>query len=122
MLPQVAVVAEDHFDGPITIEVPVIDKNFNYWFAGIGVKYSISSLYKTKRDVRRAEIQTQQKSVELAAKNYNVTLSRYNNGLATITDMLDASNTKLNAEILLVDSKINLLYNCLKIIYLNSQL
>ena len=156
MLPQVAVVAEDHFDGPITIEVPVIDKNFNYWFAGIGVKYSISSLYKTKRDVRRAEIslqaandrialakeragddvfaahtdfftaraeiQTQQKSVELAAKNYNVTLSRYNNGLATITDMLDASNTKLNAEILLVDSKINLLYNYLKIIYLNAEL
>jgi outer membrane protein TolC len=60
--------------------------------------------------------------VELASKNYNVTLSRYNNGLATITDMLDASNTKLNAEILLVDSKINLLYNYLKIIYLNSQL
>jgi len=42
MLPKVALVAEDNFSGPITIEVPVIDKNFNYWFAGVGVSYNIS--------------------------------------------------------------------------------
>ena len=29
-LPQIALVAGNHFDGPITIEVPPIDKNFNY--------------------------------------------------------------------------------------------
>lgn len=29
--PQVALVAEDHLDGPITIEVPPINKNLNYW-------------------------------------------------------------------------------------------
>lgn len=48
-LPKVAFVAEDHLDGPITTEVPVIDKNFNYWFVGIGIQYSISSFYKKKR-------------------------------------------------------------------------
>ena len=41
-LPQIAIVAENHFDGPITIEVPAIDKNFNYWFVGVGLRYDIA--------------------------------------------------------------------------------
>ena len=40
--PQIAFVAANHFDGPITIEVPPIDRNFNYWYVGVGVKYNIS--------------------------------------------------------------------------------
>ena len=156
MLPKVAVVAEQHLDGPITHEVPVINSNFNYMFVGVGVQYSLSSLYKDKRNVRRAEIElenadvkhslaqeqvsdavfaaytncltseaeinTQQKSVELALKNYGVILSRYNNGLATITDMLDAANVKLDAELSLVNSKINLLYNNFKLKFISSEL
>jgi len=42
--PQIALVAADHLDGPITIEVPVLDNNFNYWYVGVGVKYSSSHL------------------------------------------------------------------------------
>ncbi len=155
-LPKVVLIAEEHFDGPITIEVPVIDKNFNYWFAGVGIQYSLSSIYKNKCEVKRAEIAlktsqeqqtlarenigdnayaaytdlltsdaetlTQQKSVELAGKNYNVILSRYNNGLSTITDMLDAANTKLDAELGLVNSKINVLYNYFKLKYICADL
>ena len=30
--PKLALVAEDHLDGPILIEVPVLNNNFNYWF------------------------------------------------------------------------------------------
>ena len=35
--PQVALVAEDHLDGPITIEVPPINKNLNYWLSLIHI-------------------------------------------------------------------------------------
>ncbi len=54
LLPKVALVAEDHLDGPILTEVPPIDKNLNYWFVGVGVSYDLSSLYKGKRKLRSA--------------------------------------------------------------------
>ena len=57
-LPSVALVAANHFDGPITIEVPVIDKNFNYWYVGVGVSYKLSSLYKSRKNIKRARIST----------------------------------------------------------------
>lgn len=31
-LPSIAVVAADHLDGPVTIEVPVLNNNFNWWY------------------------------------------------------------------------------------------
>lgn len=37
-LPHISIIAADHLDGPITIEVPVLDNNFNYWYVGVGVK------------------------------------------------------------------------------------
>lgn len=57
-LPKIAVIAEDHLDGPITIEVPPINKNLNYWYVGVGVSYNFSSLFKTKRKVRQAQLAT----------------------------------------------------------------
>lgn len=60
MLPKIAIVAEDHWDGPITIEVPVLDKNFNYWFMGVGVQYDLSSIYKGRRAVRQSRLQLRQ--------------------------------------------------------------
>lgn len=142
--PQVALVAEDHLDGPITIEVPPINKNLNYWFVGIGVRYNLASLYKTKRKVQqakrataeaqtqltvaqqtinddvhaayvdlgtaRSELQTRRKAVQLATENYEVVGKRYKNGLALITDMTDAANVKLEAELALVSARINLAY------------
>lgn len=54
--PKVALIAENHLDGPITIEVPPINKNFNYWFVGVGVSYNFSSLYKNKRKVKQTEL------------------------------------------------------------------
>ncbi|MBQ8269790.1 MAG: TolC family protein [Bacteroidaceae bacterium] len=144
-LPQVALVAANHFDGPITIEVPTIDKNFNYWYVGLGVRYNLSSLWKANKKCRierlgttRAKeslnlaqeeneiamnnayimfeqatqhLKTQEKSVELATQNYNVVNNRYLNDLALITDMIDASNAKLNAQLQLVNARINLIYS-----------
>lgn len=49
LMPKISVIAEEHLDGPITIEVPTINKNFNYWYVGIGINYNISALFKSKK-------------------------------------------------------------------------
>lgn len=151
MLPKVAIVAADNFTGPFNYDIPPIDKNFNVWYVGVGVKYSISSLFKSNKSVRKAkeqlrqshdthamageavdnsmqqaytmhrqafaELHTQQKSVELAQQNYNVVNNRYLNQLALITDMIDASNIKLNAELQEINARINIAYTYYKIRY-----
>lgn len=151
LLPKVAVVAADNFTGPFTYDIPPINKNFNVWYVGVGVKYSLSSLFKTPKSVRRAEAQlrqsqeahavtnenvnnqvhqaytmhqqayaelrTQQKSVELANQNFQVVQNRYANQLALITDMIDASNVKLNAELQEVNAQINIAYTYYNVKY-----
>ena len=63
------------------------------------------------------ELKTQQKSVELAERNYNVTSTRYSADMALITDMLDAANAKLDAEQKLVNSRINIIYYYYKLLF-----
>lgn len=155
-LPQIAVVAADHLDGPITIEVPVLNNNFNYWYVGLGIKYDISSLYKDNGSLRRArlnvrkaresyalaqeelsvavqagyvdfltsftDLRTQEKAVELADENYGVISNRYSNDLALLTDMVDAGNAKLNADMSLVNARIGVIYNYYKMKYLTDTL
>ena len=144
MLPKLAVVAADNFSGPFTYDIPPIDKNINYWYVGVGLKYSLSSLFKQNKKVSQAktgvlrsqqqqqvvaesldnqvqqawtlwqqtyaDLDTQRKSVQLARQNYQVVNDRYLNQLALITDMLDASNIRLNAELQEVDACINIIY------------
>ena len=144
LLPKVAVVATDNFSGPFTYDIPPIDKNINYWYVGVGVRYSLSSLFKQNKKVHQAktgvlrsqqqqqvtaecldnqvhqawtlwqqtyaDLDTQKKSVQLARQNYEVVNERYLNQLALITDMLDASNIRLNAELQEVDARINIVY------------
>ena len=143
-LPKLAIVAENHLDGPITIEVPPIDKNLNYWFVGVGVSYNLSSLWKNKTKVRKArlatanaqdrlaetrrevsdgvhaayvdfgtartQLATREKSLQLASENYDVVSRRYQNGLAIVTDLTDAANMRLDAELQLANSRIGLVY------------
>ena len=144
-LPSIALIAGDRLDGPITIEVPPINKNLNYWYVGVGVKFDISSTFKSGKKIRLAKLstrkaiendllaqenirtgikeayirfqeaftvyETQLKSQELATQNYEVVNNRYLNDLALITDMLDASNSKLSAELQTVNARINILFN-----------
>ena len=144
LLPKVAFVAADNFDGPILFELQPVDKNLNVWYVGVGVKYSLSSLFKSNKRIKQAavetrqakeahavqaeqlnnnvqaayvqyqqtyvELETQQKSVELAQQNYDVMNARYLSQLALVTDMVDASNLKLNAELSEVDARINIVY------------
>lgn len=56
MRPKLSLFAYGRFDSPIVIEVPVLNKNFMYWGAGLNVSFDLSSFYTTKRRVRRADI------------------------------------------------------------------
>lgn len=143
-LPKLAIIAENHLDGPITIEVPPIDKNLDYWFVGVGVSYNFSALWKNKSKVRKArlatvnaqdrltearrgvsdgvhaayvdfstartQLATREKSLQLASENYDVVSRRYQNGLAIVTDLTDAANMRLDAELQLANARIGLVY------------
>ena len=147
--PNIALVAANHLDGPITIEVPVINKNFNYWYVGVGLSWNISSLYKSNKSIRRSQYATQtsirrheevseqislgiqadytkyleaydevatlEKNVQLAQENYTVVETRYRNEIALVTDMLDAANQLLDAELQLANSRINVIFNYYKL-------
>ena len=65
-----------------------------------------------------ADLDTQRKSVQLARQNYEVVNERYLSQMALITDMLDASNIRLNAELQEVDARINILYAYYKMKYI----
>ena len=132
-LPKIAVVAYENFNGPITFEIPPIDKNLNIWYVGLGFRYNFSSLYKSghklkqaaievrqaeqaknvteenlRNDVQKAyadymqsyvELETSEKSLQLADENYERIHDRYMEQLVLVTDMLDAFNMKLDAEL-----------------------
>lgn len=156
MRPKVALVAADNFNGPFTYDIPPIDKNFNFWYVGVGVKYPISSLFKQNKKVQQAhirtrqaeqshavaaeqlnnqiqqaytyyqqafvELETQQKSVQLAGQNYQVVNDRYLSQLALITDMIDASNIKLDAELKEVDARIGIIFAYYRLKYIAGQI
>ena len=65
------------------------------------------------------QLKTQQKSVELADRNYATTSTRYSADMALITDMLDAANSKLEAEQQLVNAKINIIYYYYKLQFIS---
>lgn len=65
------------------------------------------------------ELKTRQKSVELADRNYNTTSNRYSADMALITDMLDAANSKLDAEQQLVNAHINIIYYYYKLLFIS---
>lgn len=48
--------------------------------------------------------------MQLARENYDVVSRRYQNGLAIVTDLTDAANMRLDAELQLANARINLVY------------
>lgn len=120
--------------GYVAVDIPGLITITNAVNVGAGVKYSISSLWKTKSKIAQAEARVQQitsnqlmlndnirfqinqsyqsyllsqkkievykKAVEQATENYRITKNKYDNALATTTDLLDADvaqlQTKLN--------------------------
>lgn len=56
-MPMVGLVAVDNISGPVTFEIPAINKNYNAWFLGLSVKYDLSSLYTNPKKERQKEMQ-----------------------------------------------------------------
>lgn len=90
-----------------------------------------SSKEKVSLDVRSAYIhyldsfellKTQEKSLQLARDNYDVISNRYNNDLVLVTDLVDADNLKLSAEVQYVNAQINVIYNYYRLIYATGSL
>lgn len=58
MLPRINLIAGDHLQGPLTMELPPIDKNLNTWYVGVGLSFNLSNLYKSQRDINRTRLAT----------------------------------------------------------------
>jgi outer membrane protein len=117
--------------GYIAADIPNVLTVTNAMNVGVGVSYSISSLWKTKAKVQQAEAKVKQlnaaeammddyikldvsksylnllsmrkkidvsaKAVEQAEENYHIVKNKFDNSLATATDVLDANVAKLQA-------------------------
>lgn len=59
----------------------------------------------------RNRLGTLEQAVALAQENYRIVEKRYANQLALITDILDATNARLDAELRLTNARINVLYS-----------
>lgn len=55
-LPRVHVSLTSELNGPILVEVPPLNNNFAYWFAGVSVSYSFDSLFKSHKKLKQAKI------------------------------------------------------------------
>ncbi len=62
-------------------------------------------------------LKTQEKSLQLAIENYEITSNRYSNDLVLVTDLVDADNLKIAAEVQLVNAQINVIYSYYKLLY-----
>lgn len=149
--PSVALVAQNRLAGPYVGDLIPTNANVNAWFVGIGVRYSLSNLWRKPHAIRQAKIRAQQRTEEvallrekldqmvqadyvnvqtaqvevatcqqqvtLANEHYDVIAHRYEQGLALLTDMLDAGQQKLAAETDLVNAQILLTYLYYKLKY-----
>lgn len=148
--PSVSIFAGDNLDGPVLTEIPAINKNINNWYAGIGLDYELSNIFKAKKSVETAKCEKNEaalestlaleqaaaaihsadikfreaeekvkmydKSLQLAEENYNVVNNCYLNGMALITDILDASTMKLNAQLQVVNARLNVTYSYFRLL------
>lgn len=155
-IPKIGLVAGDNFLGPITFEVPALNKNYNAWFLGVNVKWNLSSLFTTPKSTRKYDLELhriqiekdavltgierditeavtlyrqsiermniERKNVQLAEENYSVVANRFNNDLALLTDMLDASNARLDAGVRLVNAEISARYYYYRLHYITGTL
>jgi len=119
--------------GYMAVDVPNLLNAYNIINVGVGVKYSLSSLWKTDAKIQQAKAREQQyaaneemlrdnvqlqinsvyqqyllskkkidvyaKAVDQAAENYKITKNKYDNSLATLTDLLDADVAQFQAKL-----------------------
>jgi outer membrane protein len=125
--------------GYVALDVPNAIAIYNAANIGLGVQYSLSSLWKNKAKVDQAKAReegvvaseemladairlqvyqayqnylSQVKKIDVysvavaqAEENYKILQNKYNNGLATVTDLLDADVARLQANLNLANAK-----------------
>lgn len=143
-IPKIGVVASESLSGPVTFEIPALNKNYNVWYVGLQLNWKLSSLYTTFKSMRQHDLKMEhirsekeaaassidrrvheaytlylqslerlaieRKNEQLAKENYDVVEHRFNQQLALLTDMLDASNARIDAGVRLVNAEISSLY------------
>lgn len=81
----------------------------------LSIGIAVNSAY-----IKYNEAVTQNKTLEVNAdltnENYRIMESKYNNQLAILLDLLDASNAKLDAELQLANSEINIVFSYYKLL------
>lgn len=85
------------------------------------IEVGINAAYiKYKEAVSQKNTYAVQKN--LAAENYRIMESKYNNQLAILLDLLDASNAKLDAELLYTNAEANIIFSYYKLLKDSGQL
>lgn len=125
--------------GYIAADIPKFLTITNAMNIGVGVKYDLSSLWKTKTKIKQAQLKVDQletntsmvsdnirldvnrayqsylvsvkkievleKSVEQATENYRITKNKYDNALATTTELLDADVALFQSKLSVTNAK-----------------
>ncbi len=68
------------------------------------------------------ELKSRHKGVQLAMQNYHTTSIRFSEGMALITDMLDAANSRLEAEQQLINARIDIIYYYHKLLFTSGKI
>lgn len=91
--PTVGLIAANNFDGPILIEVPPINKNFNYWYVGVNVTYKFDSLFKNNKKLKQARLSTLK-----AQENRRLAEEQLSNGINAAYINLEEAYTRLDTK------------------------
>lgn len=84
--PSVALFASNNLDGPILIEVPPINSNFNYWMVGVSFSYKFDSLFKSNKKLKKAQI-----AIRKAQQDFEYAEEQLSNGVhASYIDLQEA--------------------------------
>lgn len=68
------------------------------------IKISVNQDYQNAQLAKR-KISVYQKALEQSEENYRITKNKYDNGLATMTDLLDANAAKISSKVNVINSK-----------------
>ena len=101
--------------------VAVMESREAYDLSRENVRNDVEAAYEAWQTAA-AELRTQEKSLELARQNYDIVSDRYTNGMALITDMVDAANVRLSAELGLENARTMLLFAGYKLKYVTNTL